>query len=52
MPAEPLAQLYPAREEYERRYDAAVDKAIDAGFVLEDDRAALEVYAHPELLAD
>lgn len=48
---ERLAQLYPSREAFQQRYDAAVDAAIDAGFVLEEDRAALDGYAHPELLA-
>ncbi|MCC7078434.1 MAG: hypothetical protein IT198_15030 [Acidimicrobiia bacterium] len=42
-----LAEMYSSREEYDRRYTAAVDAAIDAGFVLEDDRAALEAFAQP-----
>ena len=50
MPAERLAELYPSRADFEQRYDAAVDEAIDAGFVLEEDRAALDGYAHPELV--
>jgi hypothetical protein len=50
IPAERLAELYPSREEYEQRYDAAVGEAIDAGFVLDADRGALEGYAHPELV--
>jgi hypothetical protein len=48
--AERLAQLYSSREEFEQQYDAAVDEAIEAGVVLDDDRAALEGYAHPELV--
>lgn len=49
--SERLAELYPSREEFEQRYAAAVDEAIAAGYVLEEDRAALEGYAHPELVA-
>ena len=46
-----LLQLYPSRADFERRYGAAVDKAIAAGFVLGEDRAALEAYAHPDLIS-
>ncbi len=46
-----LAELYPSRKEFQQRFDAATDKVIDAGFVLSADRAALEGYAHPELVA-
>jgi hypothetical protein len=49
---ERLAELYGSRELFDERYDAAMDAAIDAGYLLEDDRAAIEAYAHPELLAD
>lgn len=45
-----LAELYPSRADFEQRYAAAVDVAIGAGFVLPEDRAALEGYAHPELV--
>jgi hypothetical protein len=51
MTAERLTELYPSQEEFEQRYDEAVDEAIDAGLVLEEDREALEAYAHPELVA-
>ena len=50
MPAERLAALYPSRADFEQRYEAAADEAIDAGFVLEEDREALDGYAHPELV--
>ena len=50
LPAERLAELYPSRAEFEQRYEAAVDEAIDAGFVLEEDREALLGFAHPELV--
>jgi Alpha/beta hydrolase domain len=45
-----LAALYPSRQEFQRQYDAAVDDAIAAGVVLREDRAALEGYAHAELV--
>jgi hypothetical protein len=51
LPPERLAALYPSSEEYQRRFDAAVEDAIAAGFVLEDDRPAIEAYAQPDLVA-
>jgi hypothetical protein len=51
LPASRLAQLYPSRAEYVRRYNADADAAIKAGFVLAEDRAALLAYAHPTLIA-
>jgi hypothetical protein len=45
-----LAELYPTRKEFQQKYDAAIDDAIAAGTVLREDRAALEGYAHPELV--
>lgn len=42
-----LGELYPDRAAYEQRYAAAVDEAIEAGFVLEPDRAALQAFAQP-----
>jgi len=42
-----VAELYPARAAYLRQYDADADKAIRAGFVLRDDRAALRAFADP-----
>jgi hypothetical protein len=45
-----LAELYPSRAKFQEQYDAAVDDAIAAGTVLREDRAALEGYAHPELV--
>jgi hypothetical protein len=50
MSAERLAELYASRADYEQRYAAAVDQAIADGFILEEDRAALDAYAHLELL--
>lgn len=47
LPAERLAALYASAEDYEQRYAEAADAAIDAGFVLEDDRQALFDYADP-----
>ncbi len=45
-----LAQLYSSRDDYQAKYDAGVDTAIEAGYVLAKDRVALEGYAHPELV--
>lgn len=50
LPAGRLAELYPDRATYVAAYDDAVDEAIAAGYVLEDDRAALEAYRHEELV--
>ncbi len=52
LPAERLAELYPSREDYEQRYEAAADEVIEAGFVLEDDRDALLAFADPSGIAD
>jgi hypothetical protein len=48
---ERLAELYPSPQDYEEQFDAAVEDVLAAGFVLEDDRAAIEAYAQPELVA-
>ena len=50
MPADRLAARYRSREDFQQQFDAAADEAIDAGFVLEEDREALGGYAHPELV--
>ncbi|MCW2812980.1 MAG: putative signal peptide-containing protein [Nocardioides sp.] len=50
LPAPRLAVLYDDRADFEQRYEAAVDEAVAAGSVLEEDRAALLDYAHPELV--
>jgi len=42
-----IGALYSSRADYEQRYAAAVDATIAAGFVLEEDRAALEAYSQP-----
>ncbi len=42
-----LAQLYPSRAEYLRRYQADADATIKAGFALPQDRAALLAFAEP-----
>jgi len=51
MPADRLAALYPSRADYEERYAASAETAIAAGYVLEEDRAALDAYSHPELIS-
>ncbi|MGZ4760053.1 MAG: alpha/beta hydrolase domain-containing protein [Acidimicrobiales bacterium] len=47
LPADRLAAMYASRADYEQRYADATDRAIAAGFVLEDDRAALMSFAQP-----
>ncbi|MBX3023410.1 hypothetical protein KF840_00730 [bacterium] len=47
---ERLAALYPSSEDYSRRYEAAADATIAAGFVLADDRDALLGFADPSAL--
>lgn len=42
-----LAELYPTPNAYDDAYRAAADSVITAGFVLEDDRAALMGFADP-----
>jgi len=52
LPAERLAQLYPSREDYVQRYDAATDATIAAGFALPEDRDALLGFADPSAIAE
>jgi hypothetical protein len=47
-----LAELHGSRADFEAAYAEAVDDAIEAGVVLEEDREAIEGYAHPELVPD
>jgi hypothetical protein len=47
LPAARLAQLYPSRADYLKRYEADADKVIKAGFVLGADRDALLAFAQP-----
>lgn len=51
LPAERLSELYPSRADYTRDYRADVTRAVDAGFALEADRAALEAFARPALVS-
>jgi hypothetical protein len=46
-----LAQLYPSRAAYLKKYKADADAAIKAGFVLAKDRAALLAFADPSRIA-
>jgi hypothetical protein len=48
LPEARLGELYESRSDYERRYAAAVDETIEAGFALADDRDALLGYSDPE----
>jgi hypothetical protein len=45
-----LAQLYPSADAYLAAYAAAADAAVDAGFVLDDDRDALLADANPSVI--
>jgi hypothetical protein len=47
LPASRLTQLYPTGADYQSRYGDAVTAAVNAGFVLADDRAALLAFAQP-----
>jgi hypothetical protein len=47
LPDARLAELYPSRADYQQRYDAATDRTIQSGFVLEPDRDALLAFAQP-----
>jgi hypothetical protein len=51
IPPDRLAELYPTREDYEQRYEAAVDTAIAGGYVLDADRDGIMAYANPDLIA-
>ena len=51
LPAARIAQLYPSRAVYLRRFEADADRAIKAGFVLAADRAALIAFAEPNRVA-
>jgi len=42
-----IAQLYPSRAAYLKRFDAAADAGIKAGFILREDRQALLAFAEP-----
>ena len=50
MPQRRTAELYADRADFEQRFQAGLEEAVAAGYVLEEDRAALMGYAHPELL--
>lgn len=50
--AERLADLYSSRADYAQRYRSATDEAIRAGFVLEEDRAALLAYSDASRIAE
>ena len=50
LPAERIAQLYPSADDYLAAYEQAADGAVDAGFVLAEDRDALVGFARPELV--
>jgi hypothetical protein len=47
LPDARIADLYPSRAAYLQEYEAATSRAIDDGFALEPDRAALLAFAKP-----
>ena len=47
-----LSDLYADRTDFESRYAADLQAAVDHGYVLPEDRALLLGYAHPELVPD
>ena len=51
LPAARLAQLYPSRADYLRRFTAAAEVTIKEGFALPEDRAALLAFAQPARIA-
>lgn len=52
VPPEVLAQTYGTRADYQGRYAAAVNSAIDAGFVLAEDEAAVLADARGDLVPE
>lgn len=46
-----LAELYPSRAAYVKKFDANADATIKAGFALPEDRAALLAFAEPSRIA-
>lgn len=52
MAPERIAELHPSRAEFQERYATAMDETIAAGFVVAEDRAALEAYGHAELVPE
>jgi hypothetical protein len=51
LPDARIAELYSSRAEYEQLYEESAVATIAAGFVLEDDHAALTAYSQPERVA-
>lgn len=50
LPADRLTELYPSADEYLDAYTEAADAAVEAGFVLEEDRDALLEAADPSMI--
>jgi hypothetical protein len=51
LPAARLAELYPSRSDYEKKYADATDQLISAGFAVPGDRAALIAQSQPDRIA-
>jgi hypothetical protein len=47
LPAERISELHPSQEDYLRSYTASTGEAVEAGFVLPEDREAMLAYADP-----
>lgn len=52
LPEDRLAELYESRQAYLDAFEASADEAIEAGFVLEDDRDALLDEAQPDRIPE
>ncbi len=50
MTPEQLAARYPSADDYQAAYEEATDAAIEAGFVLDDDRQAMLDEADPSVV--
>jgi hypothetical protein len=48
LPASRIAELYPSRAAYVKKFDRSANAAIEAGFVLPSDRRALLAFAQPD----
>jgi hypothetical protein len=46
-----LSELYPSRDDYQQKYQAATDRTIRSGFVLDADRDALLAFAKPSKIS-
>ena len=52
LPEARIAELHPSRARYDEQYAADTDKAINAGFVLAEDRDVMTAFAQPDRVSD